>query len=80
MPIIYLRCRMKLDSYKPLPNLRQDEREAGRNQERRGMTRCCVGELRSTKVQLCRSHCENEPIHRDLGSQSSTVLATGKLQ
>jgi hypothetical protein len=27
MPIICLRCRMKLDSYKPLPNLRQDERD-----------------------------------------------------
>jgi hypothetical protein len=27
MPIICLRCRMKLDGYKPLPNLRQDERD-----------------------------------------------------
>src|SRR5438132_12086833 len=27
MPIICLRCRMKLDSYKALPNLRQDERD-----------------------------------------------------
>jgi len=66
MPIICLRCRIKLDSYKPLPNLRQDEREARGNQERRGMTRCGIDELPSTKVQPCRSHCENEPIDRDV--------------